>query len=368
MDQEETLLHTLDEELLVLTKNINLQKYLMPTNLVTEREKFLAMKGTYDPQFMYAFPAEQEMQGRLQELQDMKHKYFELEIYTHPIAQLLKEKIEENIIKAQLLLAYSKQDFANIKKYNTLLFWDFDPELMKKSEAIIQSYHEPKPETRWRMLNNEEIQQYILQYMKDNTITDIQLNPIEQSTAKFMLFMWKDRCRLVFSDHLHLREYELMGDLIHEFGVHYTRYLAGKKSGRKILMHGTAGYLLDEEWLAIRSVCQYKKNIFPDFQKINIYKKYLTLATSDSKSFSQITQELMQKQRVKNLSHAFIMTTRIKEGIQDTGVKESWTSFLHNKLYAEGYEKISTWTWLHDISTLLSAGKIKAEDLPKITW
>lgn len=66
--------------------------------------------------------------------------------------------------------------------------------------------------------------------MQENNIKNVELTPVEQSTAKFMLLMGQDRCRLVFSDRLQLREYNLMGDLIHEFGVHHARYLAGKKS------------------------------------------------------------------------------------------------------------------------------------------
>lgn len=55
-------------------------------------------------------------------LDELKQKYFADQKYAHFIAKLLEEKIEENILKVQLLLAYSKQDFPNIKKYNTLLF------------------------------------------------------------------------------------------------------------------------------------------------------------------------------------------------------------------------------------------------------
>lgn len=62
MDQELATLHALDDELIPLTKKINLHKYLMPNNLAAEREKFLAKQGNYDPQFTYAFPTEQEMQ------------------------------------------------------------------------------------------------------------------------------------------------------------------------------------------------------------------------------------------------------------------------------------------------------------------
>ena len=74
---EEELLHEVDDHLLLLTKKLNLLKYLTPTNLNEERDHFVEMKGEYDPQFTYNFPEEKEITSRIEELQGLQNKYFE---------------------------------------------------------------------------------------------------------------------------------------------------------------------------------------------------------------------------------------------------------------------------------------------------
>jgi hypothetical protein len=123
-------------------------KYLTPINLSEEREHFIEKKGEYDPQFSYNFPDKEDINSRIQELHDMQKKYFDEKIYENSIGKLLSDKIEENILIANLLLAYSKQDFSTIAKYNTLLFGEFDPEILEQAETILQSYQEPKPDIR----------------------------------------------------------------------------------------------------------------------------------------------------------------------------------------------------------------------------
>ena len=145
---EEEILHEVDDRLLVLTKKLHLLKYLTPSNLNEERGHFVAMKGDYDPQFSYNFPATEEINAWVEELNDMKTVYFDEQIYENKISKLLLDKIEENIVIAGLLLAYSEQDFENIETYNTLLYGPFDSELLKQAEEILQSYKEPKAELR----------------------------------------------------------------------------------------------------------------------------------------------------------------------------------------------------------------------------
>lgn len=50
---EEQVLHEVDEQLLQLTKKINLLKYLTPTNVAEERNRFVEAQGEYNPQFIY---------------------------------------------------------------------------------------------------------------------------------------------------------------------------------------------------------------------------------------------------------------------------------------------------------------------------
>lgn len=365
---EEHLLHKVDDQLLELTKKLNLLKYLTPTNVVTERERFVKMKGNYDPQFSYNFPKEEEIHSWIQTLGDMKKTYFDGKTYTNKIATLLLDKIEENILIANAILAYSEQDFENITKYNTLLYWAFDQNILQQAEKILQSYQEPKSEIRWDILTGNEIQQYILDYLQKRAIADIKVIPSMQSSAKFTISFGKDICYLSYSPQMKMRRHILAADLIHEVDTHYTRYANGKKTWRHILTFGTQQYLTDEEGLALYNVYEYYKTLYPAFQKIGIYQKYLLLHYSQWASFREVATYIQDKKRTENLNTIFTMVFRCKQGIQDTSVKNQGNIFLKNKLYADGYhhilKRVAAW---NDVNSLLQA-KIKTNDLVYFLW
>ncbi|MEI6774340.1 MAG: hypothetical protein WCL18_06205 [bacterium] len=120
--EEKKQLHIVDDCLISIAKKINLYKFLTPTNLLEERDTFIKHHGQYNPQFIYNFPKKEDMMTILNQLDTLKHQYFDTTAYSLPIAYLLKEKIEENNHKTHLLLAYIHQDFAAIHTYTTLLF------------------------------------------------------------------------------------------------------------------------------------------------------------------------------------------------------------------------------------------------------
>lgn len=365
---EEQILHKIDDQLLALTKKLNLLKYLTPTNIAIERERFVELQGNYDPQFSYNFPKEEDIHTWIQELEEMKKTYFDEKIYTHNIAKLLLDKIEGNLLSAHLLLAYSQQDFVNIQKYNTLLYWAFDPNILQQAEKMVQSYQEAKPETRWDILTGNEIQQYILDYLKTHNITDVEVVPVWQLSAKFAITFGKETCRLSYLSTIHIRQHELAADLAHELWVHYTRYTNGKQTGWNILTFWTKQYLTDEEGLAIYQVCEYKKMFYPAFQKIGIYQKYLLLHYGQGKSFSEMTTYIQERHRSKNLTTIFIMIMRCKLGIQDTSSRTADNIFLKNKLYADGFHRIiDRMTQWHNIDELLQA-KLWIDDLLYVRW
>lgn len=360
---EKQILHEVDDHLLQVTKKINLLKYLTPTNIDEERERFVQMKGQYDPQFVYNFPSEKEIVSRIQELHDLQQRYFDGKTYENTIAIVLANKIKENILTAHLLLAYSKQDVVNIEKYNALLYWPFDETMLKQAKKIVQDYQEPKAETRWEILTGNDIQQYILEYLRKHHITDVTLVQTKQQLSKFIISFGKNGCRLYYSPQMKVRTYTLEADLIHELWVHHTRYLNGKKTGWNIFTFWTKNYLTDEEGLALYHVCAYKKTIYPAFQKTWIYQKYLLLQYGQSKSFREMAKYIQDKQRSKNLTTIFTMVMRCKQGIQDTSLHAPWTIFLKNKLYADGYHRILHWIEQGNDVGKLFRGKITIEDL-----
>jgi hypothetical protein len=365
---EEQILHEVDDTLLLLTKKLNLLKYLTPTNVLTERERFVERKGNYDPQFNYNFPKEEEITWWIQGLEHMKIEYFNTKTYENPISKLLLDKIEENILIAKLVLAYSEQDFSNIEKYNEQLFGSFDQKILQQAEEILQSYQEPKAELRWDMLTGNEIQQYVLDYLQTHHIDGVEIVPVWQLAAKFAITFGKGGCRLSYVPTMKIRQYALEADLIHELWVHYTRYLNGKATGWNILTFWTKNYLTDEEGLAIYQVCAYKKTRYPAFQKTGSYEKYLLLHYGQGKSFREMATYIQERRRSKNLTTIFTMVMRCKLGIQDTSSRTAGNGFLKNKLYTDGFhritDRIAQW---HHIDELLQA-KIGIDDLSYIWW
>ena len=267
----------------------------------------------------------------------------------------------------KLLLAYVKQDFPNIAKYNTLLFGQFDPKILQNAEKILQGYQDPKPELRWPILTGDEIQQYILNYMWKHNISGVELVPVKQGLARFMITFSKTWCNLHYSPQMNVRTHALEADLIHELGVHYQRYKNGEATGWHILTFGTKKYLATEEGLALYRVCAYKKTIYPAFEKIWIYQKYLLLFHAQWKSFTETAKYILDRWRAKNLSTVFTMVMRCKQGIQDTSCTATGNIFLKNKLYLEGYCEIEKRREQGNDLDILLQGKISIADLPYIS-
>lgn len=368
VQEEKNILHIIDDRLIEIAKDIYLQKFITPTNLAQERERFLQNNGKYNPQFTYNLPEEAKILAILEELHTMKQKYFDTTPYTLGIAHLLREKLEETIQKTQLLLAYSRQDFAAIDHYNTLLFWPFSEDLLAKSETILQTYEDPAdPKIRGKKLTHEEVTHYIQEYLKDHAISDITLKTPAMSMNTFVITFGTNHCHLIFSQTLQTRQENLHANLLHEIWVHYQRYAQGKQRERKILAYGTANYARDEEWLALYAMCEHKKKFFAGFIKKSIYEKYILLAHSQGKSFEEIGTYIQTHGIATHLKKIFVMVASIKKWIKDTSQKSAGTLFIKHKIYAEWREKINSrlGQW-YDIS-LLYQGKIKIEDLPYLS-
>lgn len=71
------------------------------------------------------------------------------------------------------------------------------------------------------------------------------------------------------------REKDLLAILAHEIDVHVRRYQAGLQTGWHVLRNGTAGYLVDEEGLAIYHSLQ---KLPQSYQKVGMYEKYFLVA------------------------------------------------------------------------------------------
>jgi hypothetical protein len=75
---------------------------------------------------------------------------------------------------------------------------------------------------------------------------------------------------------------------------------------------------------------------------------------------------MIMQMRERTLTGAFKTALRMKKWVQKTGVVQPWAAYLKDKIYLDGYQRVTQWIedW-GDIEQLM-IGKIKISDLKMI--
>ncbi|GHV21283.1 hypothetical protein FACS189428_1460 [Clostridia bacterium] len=133
IESEEIALHQLDNKIDLLHKRLNLTSKLKPQNYLSELDNFIIRKGEYAPVFSYAFPETKKLLQWKEELDQLKETCTKGTLKS-PLVKLFDEKVDELLIRHQLLEAYKKQDPSGIIKGNELLRGSFDEELVALSK------------------------------------------------------------------------------------------------------------------------------------------------------------------------------------------------------------------------------------------
>ncbi|MDR0369260.1 MAG: hypothetical protein LBH96_01660 [Candidatus Peribacteria bacterium] len=136
IESEFAALHQLDDKIDLLHRRLNLTAKLRPQNYLNELDNFITWKGNYSPVFSYNFPDAKKMYQWKDELLQLKEECNNKTLKS-PLVKLFAEKVDELLIRHQLLDAYIKQDIGEIEKGNKLLRGDFDEELVKLSKEKI---------------------------------------------------------------------------------------------------------------------------------------------------------------------------------------------------------------------------------------
>jgi hypothetical protein len=154
----------------------------------------------------------------------------------------------------------------------------------------------------------------------------------------------------------------LRATLAHEIDVHINRYIHWEQSWWQIMKWWTAGYITDEEGLAVAVSRAY----LPEwYEAKRLYYRYFFLEQWVEKDFAGLAA-LVRWLHGYSLARTFNETLRMKKWIQDTSIKHPWTLYMKDKIYLDGYMRIRKWldAWW-DIETLM-IGKIKISDLEYI--
>lgn len=359
IESEIESLHLLDQKISFISRELNLSSYLKPSNYLDELDQFVAHKWNYNPIFKYKWPRNDKLSQLEKSLDDMRWKYFWQFRLKSPMSRIFEDKIEELSNKLNLLKSYKKQDFESISKYNLLLYWQFDDELLSLSKIKLQKFSSINQDLLWSILSIKDAKNYIENYLEQKDISWVSV-VINYSNISRISVQRARNIKINISSNAKFRELELKSILAHEIDSHLVRYLNWLKTGWNIFKSGTTWYLKDEEWLAVYKSFQ----LLPDwYEKNAMYKKYVFLNNLSNKNFIQ-TKDLIYDigNTARTYNWLFKSALRFTQWIENTSL--IWNCFyIKDKIYLEWYFKIKNWIEAWGDMNKLLIWKIKIEDI-----
>lgn len=361
LESEVDDLMILDKKLHDIAKHLPLLKILFPTNYLDEFDKFISQRWKYNPTFTYNFPSHKDITGWRSALKQLRDEHSGSRALQSRFAQLFYEKFDEVEDKINLIYAYKKQDYGMIRQYNEKLFGPIDEQQVLQSQNLMHfrdpAMHHPSQKidiTHMRqMIKNVFLKYWIKKY-----------KVLLDSWLLWRISFLNARIPTIkLSPTFHRTEWELAWQLEHEIGVHLQRATFGKKSTRLILQKWTARYIFDEEGFAIYQSEQMVKTYFPGYYNPTTHRKYVFVDFSEKMSFVELTQMLKDINPHRTLTWLFMAATRLKRWVIDTSLAHAGTTFMKDKVYLDGYKKISHWVSNGGNLADLMVGKIKIEDL-----
>jgi len=314
----EKILEKIDDSLVSIDKKLLILKYFTPINLNEEKKKFIESNWDYIPNLEY---------NKLNlDLDNLEKKLQKIEITDIPLSSIYKRKKDEISLKINLLRAFKNNDYKNITKYSSLLYWEIDKNNLTKVKEVLQNKQEIKEDTEF--LDFEQIKDFIKKFNHIYNI-DISLKKSDK-TARFVM-KW---------DILYIRKWalvtkkELRSIIAHEIEGHYLRKFNGRKIKYKIFANWTAWYLEIDEWIAVFNQNRFLTN--KDRKYYWVFERYYFVNYALNNSYSDLIEEL---KRVYNndLERVFTFLVRLKRWLRN--VSEKWV-FCKDVVYINWYFKI----------------------------
>ncbi len=355
-------LQILDRNIQRLSSRLNLNALLTPVNYLDELDSFITWWWNYNPKFKYRRPQDEFLQKTKLELQKLLEDYFGNLPLKSTFALLFKEKIEELLIRVDLIQAYKRQKFDDILHYNQLLWWELDEGLYNLAKEKIFMEEDVDPEILWKPLTLSQAKKLIKQYLADKGIHWVKIITDASIASRISVARTSKKVVIKLSPKAVFREKEIYATLAHEIDIHLQRWLNGKSTWWEILKNGTWWYLKDEEGLAVWNSFKY----LPEgYEKKGMYLKYYLLKQAQTNHFARLA-EIYRGITGADLMKSFKWAFRLKKGVQNTWFIDKGAIWLKDKIYLEWYRKISNWIQQGGDVSRLMVGKIKIEDLEKI--
>lgn len=352
----------LDEKIRLLSNKLNLNSILKPINYLDELDNFITWWWNYNPKFEYKRPKDKFLEDIKWQILSLKDKYFgNVDNLKSNFSKLFEEKLDELLIRVNLIQAYKKQKYDKILEYNEKLFWKLNDELVNLSKEKI-FIEENNDEVLWRILTYEEVKHIIRKYLDERGFENIKIVSDVSSLSRITVTRLSNNAIVKLNPHAVFREKEIYATLAHEIDVHVRRFINWVKTWWNILRMWTGFYLKDEEWLAVWKSFQ----VLPEgYEKKWMYIKYYLLDQAQKNHFARVA-EIYRWIVGWDLMKSFRAVFRLKKWIQNTWFIDKWAIWMKDIVYLDWYIKIKNWVnswWKID---KLMIWKIKVEDIEKI--
>lgn len=340
----ETQLLSIDKKLAKIEKQLVLLKIVRPTNIDSERQKFIEAKGEYIPKFEYN-EVNLDVEKLLLELES-------IEIPDIPLAVIFGRKKEEIKNKLLFVRAFKNQSASSMTEYSKKIFWDIVPENFEYAKRILDD--RDKVDEEDELLYFEDIKDYLKKF---NHIYNIKTKLIEQDTAARFTMKWDN---LILRTGASVGKRELRSIVAHEVEGHYLRRVNGKLSKYSIFSRGTAGYIETEEGIAIYN--QMRFVTVRDKKTYGIFESYYLLQYALKHSYRRFIKKLTEYYD-GDYQKVFYFIVRFKRGFMDPSEEGA---FMKDVVYTNGYLLVSQYIesgW--DLKDLYR-GKVAISDLEDI--
>jgi alpha-L-glutamate ligase-like protein len=342
----ESQLLALDESLIKIDKKLLILKYVTPTNIDSERQKFIEKSGDYIPKFEY-----KEIPFDIVELQ---HELKLIEIPDIPLSELYDKKQQEIYNKLQFLKAFSEQNTSDMTLYSKKVFGDIDEKNFKVAKDLIT--HRDQVVSEQELLSYEDIKDYMKKF---NHIYGIKVKILQaDTTARFTM----KGDTLIFRRGSIVGKREMRSIIAHEIEGHYLRKINGRKSPFSIMSRGAARYIETDEGIAI-----YNQNRFitpQDKKYYSIYERYYFTGYALKHSYRRLIKHLAEFYD-DDYERVFAYMLRLKRGFVDPsreGVFMKDVVYVNGFLSVEAY--LTAWGSLED----LYIWKLHIDDIETIKW
>ncbi len=335
----------IDKKLMEIDKKIQLLHYLKPTNLLSEKKKFFADKN-YNPVFHY-----RELKFDPQKL---LAKLNLIKIPETTLGGIFSAKKEEIVRKIKLLDEIG--DGEDFTKKSRELYGFPSSELVTEARALFAKKPKsfsPEVETIDAVGASEEFQKVFKKYglkkwkivFRDDLVADA------LASKSSTLFIRSDA---------QWSPERLRSTIAHEVETHVLRAENGKRQPYEIFSRGLADYLETEEGLAI-----YNQNILLKKAHEKQYwpmLSFLAVVYSTHHSFSEVF-DFVRKNGFSE-ERAWKTAVKVKRGLANT---VEGGGFTKEALYFSGFRKIQKFMENDGDLEKLFLGKIKVEDVEKIS-